>query len=414
LADALKLDQKVWQRFQAHRGRLLEDQALAALTSARGADWAHGSVKYTYADENGAEQQGEADGILRADSLVVLVETKSGALAPSARRAAPDRLERGLRDLIEAAAQQLDRSQKALVEGRAIRVTDTAGNPLSLDMEGVFRTIRVAVTLDDLAAVAPAAWRLQEAGLLPADQEVPWVVGIHELALICELTERPAQLVHYILRRRRANRQRIWAMDEMDFFMRYLQTGLYWRDEELQGTHMALHSHTDPLDEWWYGRLGVRRSGKKPRQPLNRATRQLLDDVEATGMPERIEAQLMILDVERRARERIAGSLRTVLRKTERDGQPHDITLVFGQNFAVTIHSVPADMRAVAGERLADHGARRAEISNLRRWLGLASIQGSHNRIGPMAIILDPERVDQEEPDRPPYDGAEGASTDEG
>jgi hypothetical protein len=267
--------------------------------------------------------------------------------------------------------------------------------------------------LEDLSGVAPAAWRLQEAGLLPPDQQVPWVVGIHELELICQLVERPAQLVHYILRRRRSNRQRIWGMDEMDFFMRYLQTGLFWQDEELQDTHLELHNHTDPLDAWWFGERGIRKPAKKPRQRLNKATRQMLDDIEATGMLGRIEAQLMVLDMAQSARERVAGSLRTLLRKTERDGQPHDMTLVFGDDFAVTTHSVPAEMRGVASERLANHGEARAQASNLRRWLGLASIQGAKHRIGSMAIMVNPKRIEEDEPDRPPQPAREERGPDD-
>ena len=168
--------------------------------------------------------------------------------------------------------------------------------------------------------------------MLPADEQAPWVVGIHELELICRLVERPAQLVHYIVRRARANRHRIWAMDEMDFFMRYLQEGLHWDDEEVEGTYLELGNHTNPLDEWWFGEQGMRKPARKPRQRINNATRQLLDDIEATGMSGRIEAQLMVLEMDKSGRERVASGLRTMLRKTQRDGKPHDMTLVFGQD----------------------------------------------------------------------------------
>jgi hypothetical protein len=403
LTDALKADGKTWERFQAHRARHLEGRALAALRDVLSADWAHGSVKYAWIDENRVEQQGEADGILRADSLVILIETKAGALAPSARRAAPDRLERGLRDLIEAAAHQLSRDEHTLVEGKAMRITDSAGKPLALDIDGVVRVLRIAVTLEDLAGVAPAAWRLQEAGLLPANEQVPWVVGIHELELICRLTERPGQLVHYILRRQRANRQRIWGMDEMDFFMRYLHSGLFWHDEDLEGTFLELQSHTEPLDEWWYAEHGIRKPAKKPRQHLNQATRRLLGDIEATGMLGRTEAQVMVLEMAQRERERVASGLRELSRKTKRDGQPHDMTFIFQEDFGVTLHSNPAEMRQMAGDRLTDHGVKRTENSNLRRWLGLANTAGSRHRIEAMAIIVNPERLTDEEPDRKPH-----------
>jgi hypothetical protein len=401
LTDALKSKPTTWERFQAHRAQTIEHRALSALEAALKADWAHGPVKYKLLSPDGSEVEGEADGVLRADSLIVLIEVKSGALAPSARRTAPHRLERGLRDLVNAAAVQLARDEKALLDGQATHITDQCGHPLVIDTQGLLRVLRIVVTLEDLSGVAPAAWRLQEAGLLPADEHVPWVVGIHELELICELVERPAQLVHYILRRERANRQRIWGMDEMDFFMHYLQRGLVWRDDELRDTYLEIQNHSDPLDAWWFGERGIHAPAPKPRQRMNAATRRLLDDIEVTGSQGRLEAQVMILETSTRERERIASGFRKLLRMTAHDGLPHDMTMVFGQDFAITLHSNPATLRAVAAARLRDHGIKRSDRSNLRRWLGLATVAGNSGRLSDMAILVDPHRLGNEEPDRP-------------
>lgn len=400
LTDALKKDPKVWERFQAHRAHVIEERALNALARAFGAQWAHGSVKYQLVDENGEQQEGEADGILRADTLAVLVETKAGALAPSARRTAPNRLEKGLRELVEAADAQLRRDRQALAEGKATSITDQSGKALTLDLDGVVRVVSIVVTLEDLSGVAPATWRLQDAGLLPPEEQAPWVVGIHELELICDLVERPAQLLHYISRRARANRQRIWAMDEMDFFMRYLQEGLFWQDDELEEAFLELHNHTDALDEWWFGERGFRKPAPKPRQRMNAATRQLLDDIEATGMTGRIEAQVMVLDMAKPERERVASGLRRTLRRTQRDGQPHDETLVFQDDFAVTLHAIPQDLASEAADRLANHGIARTEKSKLRRWLGLSVVDGTKRRLTNMALIVRPDRLAEDEPDK--------------
>jgi hypothetical protein len=284
------------------------------------------------------------------------------------------------------------RDERALVDGGATRVLDRGKRPLDLDLDGVLRTLRVAVTLEDLSAVAPAAWRLQESGLLPTDEGAPWIVGIHELELICQLVQRPAELVHYIVRRARANRQRIWAMDEMDFFIQYLRRGLFWTEEEVSGAYLELGSHTDSLDAWWYGEQVVRKKAPRPKQKMNKNTRTLLDYIEATGMAGRIEAQLMVYEMSTATRERVAAGLRQLLRRTATDGQPHDMTLEFGDDFGVTLHSVPAYMAAEASDRLADHGLRRVELSGPRRWLGLSTIAG-FPRLSRMALIVKPEQL---------------------
>ena len=394
LTDALKADPKAWKRFDRDRARLLERRAVTALAAGLGADWSHTGVKYRYRDADGVEAEGEADGILRAGTIVVLIETKAGSLAPSARRAAPDRLQRGLRDLIGSAHEQLSRSQLALLEGAATEVTDSSGSPLELDLAKVSRTLRVAVSLEELAPLAPAVWQLGEAGLLPAEDELPWTLGIHELELICRLAESPAQLVHYVLRRLRAMRQRVWGMDEMDFFMKYLDDGLYYDDSLLGEAQLEVHSYTERLDEFLYGEQGMRPPAKRPRQKMSAKTRDLLAQLGAVGSPARIEAQLMVLELDEASRRQLCSRMRQIAGRTERDGLPHDISLIFEGEFGVSIHCVTTEAIPRLRESLRNHGYGRSEKSQLRRWLGLGTVAGARGKVVAMALLIDSSRAE--------------------
>lgn len=393
LTNALKSDPKSWKRFDRDRGRLLERRAVASLTTALGADWSHTGVKFRYTDETGEEAEGEANGILRAGTVVVLVETKAGSLAPSARRAAPERLQRGLGDLIGKASEQLSRSQRALVEGAATEVYDASGAPLELDLEKVSRTLRVAVSLEELAPLAPAVWQLQEAGLLPTEDMLPWAVGIHELEMICELAESPGQLIHYVLRRLRAMRQKVWAMDEMDRFIKYLDDGLYYEDDQLDGVRAEVHSYTDDLDKYLYGEQGLRPKGKRPRQKIHAKTRELLRQLGMVDSPARFEAQLMILELNEDSRRQVSSRLGQVMGKTERDGKQHDISLIFEGDFGISLHCVPPDGVETLQPLLHNHGYGRSEKSNLKRWLGLGTVAGERGKVAAMALLLDPGKV---------------------
>jgi hypothetical protein len=399
LTDVLK-DTKAWPRFSRHRAKLLEQRAVDSLRGALDASWSHKGLKYR-ATTAGAEVEGDIDGILRSDGLLVLVEAKAGALAPSARRTAPERLGRELRELIHDAADQLSRAQAALAAPSDATFQASSGDVVDLDLDGVTRVLRVVVTLEDLSGVAPATWSLQDAGLLSAEEQLPWVVGIHELELICELIERPAQLVHYVLRRMRTHRQRVWGMDEMDFFMRYLQEGLFWMDHELEGAALQLGGHTGPLDAWWFGCHGGGKPAKRPRQRMSRSETKLLDDIAATRAPGWLEAQLMLLEMDRRVRERVAAGVSQTRRRTERDAEPHDMTLVFGVDFGVTIVAVPRARRDDLQPLMRRLGTSRAERSKLRRWLGLGVVAGSPHPLDAMAVILDTERLAEDMPDQP-------------
>lgn len=395
LTEALKLT-KVWPKFDRHRAKVLEQRAVEAIAARLKADWSHTGVEYRFVDEDGEEKKGEADGVIRAGTLAVLVEAKAGGLAPSARRTAPARLERALNDLLVSAHNQLQRSQAALVRGQATAVTDQAGGALALDFEGVSRTLRIAVSLEDLSPFAPTIWQLQAAGLLPSDERAPWVVGIHELELICDLSAGPAQFVHYVLRRQRAIRQHLWAMDEMDFFMKYLKDGLFFDDAEIVDTGIELHSHTDELDEYLYGERGLRPKTKRPKQKIAGPTRELLRQIAGIDSPGKIEAEIMILEMDDEGRKQIASGIRRLERMVAADHKPHDLTLPFQDDFAVSVHCVPPALKDELPARLRNHGEGRSAHSNLRRWLGLGVVHGDRGRIQTMTVMLDPTRLEDE------------------
>jgi hypothetical protein len=392
LTDALK-SHRAWKRFDRHRARDLEERALTALAPALEADWHHAGVKYWYRDDDGTLCEGETDGILRVDNLVVLLEAKAGSMSARARSAEPFRLERTLRDLIVAAHDQLRRSEAVLVLGTAEKVTDKHGTPLTLDLGGVTRVLRIAISLEDLSAVAPAVWQLGNVGLLPSEDVAPWTVGIHELELICSMAERPAQLTHYILRRLRTYRQRVWAMDEMDFWMRYLSHGLWWEDDEIQDRLVEIHSHTDPLDAWAYGEQGLRPKAKRPRQKLDRRTRSLLDAIAATGAPGRIEAQVMLLEMSPDAREQVTGELRRALQRSQRDGEVHRSSFVFGEDMAVTVEGVPSGSARNQPPALSERGLDLFDEHGLRRWLGLSATVGSSRLLTGMVVLSERRRL---------------------
>jgi hypothetical protein len=396
LTEALKQSPKAWRRYERGRGRLVERRAVEAFTSGLEADWAHAGVKYRYVDEDGVEREGEVDGVLRAGTIVVLVEAKAGSLAPSARRTAPERLERGLRDLVVDAHDQLSRAQLALVGGSATQICDASGAPLELDLDRVTRVLRVAVSLEELAPLAPAIWQLQATGLLPREEQIPWVLGIHELELICELVESPAQLIHYMLRRQRTIRQRIWAMDELDFFVKYLDDGLYFEDEQLEEVRAEVHSYTDRLDEYLYGRQGLRASTPPLRQKIDSKTQALLRRLGELDSPARLEAQLMVLEMDERSRRRFSSGLRQIANKTARDGKPHDLSLFFEGSFGVTAHCVPRELAGTLRERLERHGKARRQRSNLPRWVGIGLVPENHGEIIGMSVMTDSDGLDPE------------------
>ena len=102
----------------------------------------------------------------------------------------------------------------------------------------------------------------------------------------------------------------------------------------------------------------------------------------------------MILEMDRAARERIAGAINQLARNTYRDDTPHDLTLVFGEDFAVTVVSVPETLRHELFRRVEALGRSRATRSDLGRWLGLGVLGAPKGKLSAMGVLVAPDRVE--------------------
>jgi hypothetical protein len=178
--------------------------------------------------------------------------------------------------------------------------------------------------------------------------------------------------------------------------MKYLKDGLFFDDEELVDVGVELHSHTDELDEYLYGERDMRPRTKRPKQKIAGPTRELLRQIGRVDSPAKIEAEIMILEMDDEGRKQIPSGIRRLEKMVSADGKPHDLTLPFQDDFAVTVHCVPAALEGELPARLRNHGQGRSARSNLRRWLGLGVVNGDRGRIRTMTVMLDPTRLDDE------------------
>lgn len=134
----------------------------------------------------------------------------------------------------------------------------------------------VAVGLDDLSGVTTATAALAAAGLIPTGG-LPWTVSLHDLRIISELVERPAELLLYLRRRTTPEATlKYLAVDELDLFLFAFEEGLWVepdpnvlasvpgygatrvgdaRRRKAQKTTL-INSRTDPLDAWYQHGLG--------------------------------------------------------------------------------------------------------------------------------------------------------------
>jgi hypothetical protein len=232
----------------------------------------------------------------------------------------------------------------------------------------------VVVTLDDLSAVAPMLWELAGTSVLPPEVTIPWVVTWYQLDLVCDLVQWPAQFVHFLRRRSRMNEiGRLHAADELDWWMLYLNQGLYFeKDKNLRRKQQVRYlSQTDELDAWVLWNQGIRTTqAPKPRQGLDPDTESLLGFLTEVRPPGWISAGCALLDMSGETRDEFHKRVAAARQRAATRGSVQRGTLVFGDTtppFMLFWLVAPDEGRAalqdllrdLVNQRLEEHGVQR-------------------------------------------------------
>jgi len=369
-------DAASFKRFEHHRRAMVERRATTALAKALRADWAHEEIHYDGARD---DQHGEIDGLLRIDTALLIVEAKASSMRPSARRLAQDSFRDWLKKEVTKAATQTRRAHEMLLdESTQLMITDRSGRPLTLNLDGIAHTFELIVVLEDLSSVAPSAWQLTDAGILPSDP-TPLLISLHDLELICEIVERPTELIHYLKRRQRVDEMRCAiAPDELDYFMHYLLVGLFW-EAGSDGTATApvqLLSHTEQLDSYFFYKQGLRQTpAPRPSVKHHGDVRELLDCLDESKAPGRLDAALAILDFNEKGRRKIVSTMKDLKRRSALDHSVHDATIVSG-DYAVTVMTAPSTRSGEVVDRLPKYGVLKKHQLKLAVWVGFGGWAG--------------------------------------
>lgn len=234
------------------------------------------------------------------DDVAIIVEDKAGAVSPVAKGGKTNRLRTDLTSIITKAADQAGRLRHLIERDGGVRTEDGW-----IDLAQIREVHTIAVSLDDLMSVTTATVELVRAGLIdPVD--IPWTVSLHDLDLITELVDRPAEFLLYLRRRRDPLTTHVYmAPDELDLFLLFFEGNL-WAEPDPDEVYKTfpftgpptsaarrrfrnqgrayVTSRTDQLDEWYYSksRTGGPRA-PKPRM-LHSPAGPLIDELTARGV----------------------------------------------------------------------------------------------------------------------------------
>lgn len=357
IEQALKPNQSAWDLYSKRRGDFLEEAALSLLQQSLPLAEVRRSEKFFFPAKGREDLEtepseftglAETDGLILVDDVALIVEAKSNKLSPLARSGDKRKVKQDLEKIISKGNEQANRLRQRIVDDGGIRLRDDEW----LDLSFVREIHTVVVSLEDLSGYAPITGALIDEGLL-SEETIPWIVSLHDLRVVSELLDRPSELLLYIRRRTQLEVTRwIRSQDELDYFMHFLDQGLYIepdpdtrykelpelgppsKAEKKRRREMAptlLLSQTDAIDGWYFHMLGLR--GEPVQKPVVRTTpaiSNLVDSLEDSARPGSLRTGAFLLGLSTNFQEEIPRYVKQIMQMVQQDGEPHTITICSG------------------------------------------------------------------------------------
>ncbi|MCG2623030.1 hypothetical protein LVY72_14095 [Arthrobacter sp. I2-34] len=362
LEAGLRTKQNSWQSYGRQRDNLVEKLAARELAQLFGlASPTYESLKYLTApagsdvstlsadatDPKNAGQLVESDGLLVLDDVAVCLEVKAGALSEKARTGNVQRVTEDIRKTIGAATEQAQRLEELILTNGGI----WRANGKWLDLSTVREVHTVVVCLEDFGPLAIAADTLVRGGILTGPT-MPWIVSMHDLILIRELLDFPAQFLLYLRRRTDPATARLFvASDELDLLMWFLQGGLYFEPDpdEIHARYplsgrpsgkdraryrsqkpSRVGTFTDPLDAWAYYTDGTSTTpAPKPQRRDASQVQELVEFLDEDHKPGWLRFGADLLNLSGEGQATLTANVSKIVNDARQDRRFHSVVQEF-------------------------------------------------------------------------------------
>jgi hypothetical protein len=392
----LKLDPTKWRRYERRRVKVSEESAVGHLAALLGTEASAVSLKY-FRPNPGIDpsrlgpsatqivsfaEQTEADALFIVEDVAICVEVKGRSVSSQARGGHVQRLSADLRATVGEATNQALRLEELIRTNGGLWREDQTW----LDLSSIREVRSVAVCLDDMGPLATALDELVRANVLGSDR-FPWIVSLHDLAIVAEVLDRPAEFLLYLRRRTESEVSlKYSAIDELDLFMLFLAGGLFVEpdpdrvSEEFLGVPRPsgadrrryrssavptrVMTHTDALDAWIYFQEGSSETEtEKPRFASNRAVLALVDFLQDGHKPGWFRFSADLLNLADEGQEAVSVSIQELTNRTRKDNLSHSAFLAFAGSWGYPLlffGTKPAKMSQLeASQRLAVYGVTK-------------------------------------------------------
>lgn len=226
----------------------------------------------------------ENDLIVLIEEFAIIIECKSGTIPPSAKRGAPERLFKTMKELVIEPSKQAIRFQNFLKENPKLHEFKTkSGTINNIDSSLIRFYVPLGVTLSNLGSIGCNLKKLISSKTVSYKlSELAPSISYTDLEVIFEILTTQAEKIHYLSRRREFEAHVNFQGDEMDLFSFYLDNGFNIDETEFdESLFLDLTLKSKELDPYFIGK-GKNVKIKKPTLQKTEYWHDLLQKVESS------------------------------------------------------------------------------------------------------------------------------------
>lgn len=248
----------------------------------------------------------ENDLLVVIDTFALVVEAKSGQITPPAKRGAPSRLLKTLKELIEEPSEQAHRFIAYLKNNKGQHTfASRGGKTYVIDSSKINYFIPIGITLAHLGIISSNLKKLIEAGITEKRiSDLAPSISLTDLESIFELLPIEAEKIHYFARRREIEDHVAYEGDELDLLAFYLENGFNIGDAEYSGKFvMNIMIKSKELDPYFVGtHEGI--DLPKPRLAMTKWWKDLLETIASRKPQNWLETSFILLNTTKEDQEK--------------------------------------------------------------------------------------------------------------
>ncbi len=266
--------------FYKKRGEYLEDQSIEYFSKILPGAKIYKNLKYKL-NINGILTETETDGIIIFDEYLFIIEAKSGSFKKVARRGSIDNIKYCIENILDSAYYQGQRTKEYILN---------TPNPSFYDKSQLVtfgitykKIFIINVTLEKFHSLSTHIQTLKNINYIHG-KDFFWSVFINDLRVISELSESPSLFLLYLQRRMEIyEKPKIWATDELDLYLFYLDSFLEINSKLLKtyikwGDQCLISGYTIELNKHY-----IDNNYKKPHMNIPKDYLGLIQKLESTN-----------------------------------------------------------------------------------------------------------------------------------